>query len=94
MFGPIDELRERAHRRVAELHRRGVSSAYLYGDTPMATYSKLNSFYLLVDHPAVYGLPDQPVNPWGDMRGDYVRAVALGFVALAAFLVTLLLATP
>jgi formate dehydrogenase iron-sulfur subunit len=92
MFGPIDELREKAHRRVAELHRRGVASAYLYGDAPTDTYSKLNSFYLLVDRPAVYGLPDDPVNPWGNMRGDYVRAMALGLVSLAAFVVTLMLA--
>ena len=31
-FGPIDELREKARKRVEELHRRGVPAAYLYGD--------------------------------------------------------------
>jgi formate dehydrogenase iron-sulfur subunit len=93
MFGPINELREKAHRRVAELHGRGVASAYLYGDAPTGTYSKLNSFYLLVDRPAVYGLPDNPVNPWGNMQGDYVRALALGLVALAVFFAMLALAT-
>ena len=33
-FGPIDELRERARKRVEDLHQRGVSGAYLYGDVP------------------------------------------------------------
>ena len=28
------------------------------------TYSELNSFYLLVDRPSVYGLPEKPFNPW------------------------------
>src|SRR5262249_19534578 len=40
-FGPVDELKERARRRVEALHDRGVGSAYLYGDEPTATYSSL-----------------------------------------------------
>src|SRR3954453_22167089 len=32
VFGPLDELRERAHRRVDELHGKGVTEAYLYGE--------------------------------------------------------------
>jgi formate dehydrogenase iron-sulfur subunit len=88
-FGPIDELRERARARVHELHRRGVTEAYLYGDVPTASYSELNSFYLLVDRPAVYGLPDDPVNPWLSMKGDYVRAIGSGLAAIAALLATL-----
>ncbi|HYC33401.1 MAG TPA: 4Fe-4S dicluster domain-containing protein, partial [Gemmatimonadales bacterium] len=68
-FGPVDELREQARRRVADLHERGVTEAYLYGDVPGETYSELNSFYLLVDRPSVYGLPEVPVNPWLAMKG-------------------------
>src|SRR5262249_30692862 len=37
-FGPLDELRERARKRVEELHRRGVPTAYLYGDAPQQNY--------------------------------------------------------
>ena len=88
-FGPIDELRDRARRRVEDLHGRGVTSAYLYGDTPGETYSALSSFYLLVDRPSVYGLPDSPFNPWRHMMGDYLRAVASGLAAIAALLVVL-----
>jgi formate dehydrogenase iron-sulfur subunit len=90
-FGPIDELRERARKRVAELHGRGVSEAYLYGDKATDTYSALNSFYLLVDKPAVYGLPEKPFNPWLEMKGDYVRSIVTGVLALAGMAVVLLL---
>jgi len=85
-FGPIVELRERARVRVRELHRRGVAEAYLYGDVPTTRYSALNSFYLLVDRPAVYGLPDDPVNPRIFMKGDYARAIGSGLAAIAALL--------
>jgi formate dehydrogenase iron-sulfur subunit len=81
-FGPIDELREKARKRVAELHGRGVPGAYLYGDAPTEAYTELHSFYLLVDRPAVYGLPDTPVNPWVRMLGDYARAAGVGLVGL------------
>lgn len=89
-FGPVDELRAKAQKRVEELHRRGERGAYLYGDSPTETYTELNSFYLLVDKPAVYGLPDQPVNPWVHMVGDYARAVAAGLVGLAALVLLLI----
>jgi formate dehydrogenase iron-sulfur subunit len=90
-FGPVAELKERARQRVEELKAKGVP-AYLYGDAPTATYTELHSFYLLVDRPEVYGLPPQPVNPWLHMRGDYVRSLAAGAVALAVLIASLLLA--
>jgi formate dehydrogenase iron-sulfur subunit len=90
-FGPIDELRERARRRVEELRRRGVGTAHLYGDRATDTYSAVNSFYLLTDRPATYGLPDEPINPWLHMRGDYVRSLLSGLAVLVALLAVLLL---
>jgi formate dehydrogenase iron-sulfur subunit len=90
-FGPVDELLERARKRVQTLHQRGVTEAYLYGAEPGTTYSSLNSFYLLVDRASVYGLPDQPVNPWLAMKGDYVRGVASAVVSLAVVLGVLLM---
>ena len=90
-FGPIDELRERARRRVEELHARGVKEAYLYGDEPGETYSELHSFYLLIDRPATYGLPEAPFNPWLHMIGDYVRTIASALVTIAVILAVLFL---
>jgi formate dehydrogenase iron-sulfur subunit len=90
-FGPVDELRDRARRRVEQLRERGVPAAHLYGDAPTATYTELNSFYLLVDRPEVYGLPANPVHPWIHMAGDYLRTTLAGLVTLAALLAVLLL---
>ncbi len=89
-FGPVEELRERASRRVQELQQRGVADAYLYGETHSANYSSLNSFYLLVDRPSVYGLPDEPFNPWLHMAGDYVRSL-VGVLTAVAVLVLVFL---
>ena len=51
---------------------------------------ELHSFYLLIDRPSVYGLPDAPFNPWLRMKGDYVRAVACALAAIAVLLPLLL----
>jgi len=93
-FGPVEELREQARKRVEQLHQRGVPQAYLYGDVPSETYSEMHSFYLLVDRPSVYGLPDAPFNPWLHMMGDYVRSVAGGLAAIAVLLVVVFLLKP
>ena len=93
-FGPIDEIRENARKRVEELHRRGVPQAYLYGDAASATYSEMHSFYLLVDRPSVYGLPDEPFNPWLHMMGDYARSIVGGLAAIVALFIALFLLRP
>lgn len=90
-FGPIDELRERASRRVEELRSRGIAAAHLYGDAPTETYSSLNSFYLLADRPSVYGLPDQPFNPWLNMGGDYMRGLIAALLSVAVLVAVFLL---
>ncbi len=93
-FGPIDELRDRAHRRIEELNSRGTPSAYLYGEAPTATYSELHSFYLLVDRPSTYGLPESPFNPWLRMRGDYLRSLLGGLAAIVAMILVWTLRMP
>ena len=88
----------RSDRRVARagsetcrrVHERGFSSAYLYGDAATETYSELNSFYLLIDRPDVYGLPATPFNPWLHMNGDYVRAAIGALASLAVVLIAAL----
>jgi len=90
-FGPIDELRERARRRVKALHARGVGGAHLYGVDATDTYTELHSFYLLVDRPEVYGLPDAPFNPWLHMTQDYLRTALAGAITLLVPLAVFLL---
>src|SRR4051794_2577121 len=55
-FGPREELEERARRRVATLHGRGVDGAYLYGATDEIA-GGLGAFFLLTEAPERYGLP-------------------------------------
>ena len=78
-------------KRIEELHARGVPEAYLYGDEPGETYSELHSFYLLIDRPAIYGLPEAPFNPWLHLIGDYVRTIVSGLATVAAILAVLFL---
>ena len=76
-FGEVAELREKAAARVAELHARGVTEAYLYGadETNQPGTEGLNAFFLLVDEPEVYNLPPDPTAP--------VKKVAHGWKAMA-----------
>ncbi|HWG01999.1 MAG TPA: 4Fe-4S dicluster domain-containing protein [Trebonia sp.] len=60
-FGPLDELRERADRRVGELREAGVADARLYGRDPDDGVGGDGAFFLLLDEPEVYGLPPDPV---------------------------------
>src|SRR5688500_10188211 len=61
-FGTISDLRNRAQKRVDQLHQTGEKRAYLYG-ADEKVLGGLNSFYLLVDKPEVYGLPPDPKMP-------------------------------
>lgn len=61
-FGPLVELKEEAQLRVEQLHREGQSQARLYGADDKVL-GGLNSFYLLMDEPEVYGLPSNPKVP-------------------------------
>ena len=61
-FGPIDQLKARARRRLDRLHGEGQSQARLYG-ADESVLGGLNSFYLLMDEPEVYRLPTRPKMP-------------------------------
>jgi formate dehydrogenase iron-sulfur subunit len=59
-FGPLDELRARAGERVGVLQAAGVTEARLYGADPSDGVEGFGAFFLLLDDPAVYGLPPAP----------------------------------
>ncbi len=83
-FGPREEMLQKAFNRMKVLHANGHPEARLFGATPFDEYSALNSFYLLMDTPAVYGLPVEPVTPVLRMPGDYLRAIATLIICAAA----------
>ena len=57
-FGPLDELQRKADERLATLHEQGVDKAHLYGRDE-EVYGGLNAFFLLMDKPEVYELPER-----------------------------------
>jgi formate dehydrogenase iron-sulfur subunit len=81
-FGPLDELRERAHARVTELHESGVAEARLYAEDPENGVGGAGAFFLLLDEPEVYGLPPDPVATTRDLPRMW-RHVATAAAALA-----------
>ena len=81
-FGPLDELRERAAQRVADLHESGVADARLYLEDPEDGIGGGGAFFLLLDEPEVYGLPPDPVVTTRDLPRMW-RHVATAAAALA-----------
>jgi formate dehydrogenase iron-sulfur subunit len=87
-FGTIADLRRKAGTRVGQLHRQGERGAYLYGadDTMLGG---LNSFFLLIDRPEVYGLPPDPKMPTRNLRSSSwlsaLGAVLVGVMGLISF---------
>jgi len=85
-FGPIEELRQRAQTRVEQLKAQGEEKAALYGADPDGALGGLNSFYLLVDEPEVYGLPRAPKMPTRNLLPSSLFSAAGGILlALLAF---------
>jgi formate dehydrogenase iron-sulfur subunit len=82
-FGPLDELRERADRRLVQLHDLGVPEARLYGRDPDDGVGGDGAFFLLLDEPEVYGLPPDPHVPTRDAPAMWRRAGAAAAFALA-----------
>jgi formate dehydrogenase iron-sulfur subunit len=87
-FGPVAALKERAARRVSHLQRHGQPGAYLYGaDERML--GGLNSFFLLLDRPEVYGLPPDPRMPTRNLRAGALwtaaSALVVGLLGLFSF---------
>ncbi len=82
-FGPVDELRDAARKRVQSLQDRGNDRAYLYGCDSVGDYGPLNAFFLLQDHPNQYNLPVNPPQPFQGQAKRYAAGIAVG-VALSA----------
>ncbi len=89
-FGPLDELRETAQARLAELHAAGMPEARLYGQDPDDGIGGAGAFFLLLDEPEVYGLPPDPVVTTRDLpamwkwAGGAAAVLAAGVAAAFA----------
>ena len=88
-YGEVEELRQRAEARHAELQSQGVSKARLYGNDPHDGVGGTGAMFLLLDEPEVYGLPPDPVVTTRDLPAMWKRAglagAAMVVAAVAAF---------
>ncbi|MEU6727674.1 4Fe-4S dicluster domain-containing protein [Nonomuraea wenchangensis] len=82
-FGELDELRERAARRLEQVRAAGVDSARLYGHDPDDGVGGTGAFFLLLDEPEVYGLPPDPVVTTRDLPSMWRQAGIAAAVLLA-----------
>jgi len=89
-YGSLDELRQRAQRRVDRLHADGVSETRLYGHDPNDGVGGDGAFFLLLDEPEVYGLPPDPVVTTRDLprmwRHAGLAALTMAAAVAAAFI--------
>jgi formate dehydrogenase iron-sulfur subunit len=89
-FGPLSELQKKADERLAAVHAQGYTQAQLYGRDDKI-YGGLGAFFLLMDKPETYRLPNQQnaVLPRRNNRRGYLTSLvtaALGILAGAVAL--------
>jgi formate dehydrogenase iron-sulfur subunit len=89
-FGPLSELRPRAEKRLAKLHDQGLAEANLYGHDD-EVYGGLNAFFLLMDTPETYGLPNaaNAVLPGRNNVGGYLASLVTAVLGVFAALFAL-----
>jgi formate dehydrogenase iron-sulfur subunit len=79
-YGEVEELRERAEKRVEQFSQAGVDKAQLYGADPDDGVGGFGAFFLLLDDPEVYGLPPDPVDPVHNLPSGWLAAGAAAVV--------------
>jgi formate dehydrogenase iron-sulfur subunit len=82
-FGNLGDLQLAADKRLAQLRQAGNTSAQLYG-RDQSVYGGLNSFFLLMDKPEVYGLPtgESAQLPSRNDVGGYLGVLIAGALAV------------
>jgi formate dehydrogenase iron-sulfur subunit len=87
-FGPLDQLRQQADARLAKLHSQGITQANLYGHDE-SVYGGLNAFFLLMDKPEAYRLPNaaNAVLPSRNNLGGWLTGAATAVLGLFAGLI-------
>jgi formate dehydrogenase iron-sulfur subunit len=79
-YGEVEELRERAEKRLERFSEAGVDKAQLYGADPDDGVGGFGAFFLLLDDPEVYGLPPDPVDPIHQLGSGWLAAGAAAVV--------------
>ncbi len=89
-FGPLDELRAKADKRLADVKAQGSSEANLYGRDDKV-YGGLHAFFLLMDKPEAYKLPNakNAVLPQRNNLGGYLGMAGTAVLALFGAVIAL-----
>ena len=85
LFGPLDELRPYAEKRVAHLRETGYPDAQNY-DPQETSVGGLHAFFLLLGEPEAYGLPAKPQVPTIYLKAAWTSAFATAAAAVLAAL--------
>lgn len=89
LFGEVAQLKAHAQERVGLLQQRGMDEARLYGADDTILDGGLNSFFLLLDEPEVYNLPQNPPRPSNHVAPasfwTIVAAAILGLMGILFF---------
>jgi formate dehydrogenase iron-sulfur subunit len=87
-FGDVEQLHQLADARLLAVQKSGYTKAQLYGRDDKV-YGGLNNFFLLMDEPEVYGLPNaaNAVLPARNNLPGYLGGLVTAVVALVAGLV-------
>jgi formate dehydrogenase iron-sulfur subunit len=67
----------------------GVTSAQLYGADSAGPLGGLNAFFLLLDKPSVYNLPEKPLLPQRNVFTDALYSIGAALVVGVGALVAL-----
>jgi formate dehydrogenase iron-sulfur subunit len=85
----VEQLKAHARERLGVLRERGVKEARLYGVDDNILDGGLNSFFLLLDEPEVYNLPQNPQRPSNSVvpasLWTIVAAAVLGLFGILFF---------
>jgi len=89
IFGEVAQLKAHARERLGILQERGVKEARLYGVDDNIMEGGLNSFFLLLDEPEIYNLPENPLRPSNNVAPaslwTIVAALVLGLFGILFF---------
>ena len=91
VFGPLDQIREQAARRVDTLQSAGYTDAQIY-DPRETSVRGIHAFFLILGEPEAYGLPPRPEVPTIHLRASWTAAfcTAAGAVLVSALAFALL----
>jgi formate dehydrogenase iron-sulfur subunit len=88
-YGTLSQLQQKADARLAALHTQGYENAQLYGRDD-SIYGGLGAFFLLMDKPEAYGLPNKEnaVLPSRNNVAGYLGAFFVAVVGVLAGMVS------